>query len=59
MEDSDSRDVIIQQKLYQVNMADNGITTKTIVRVKGYPIKTIIDTGANVSIVTYPTVKRL
>ena len=40
-------------------MADNGITTKTIVRVKGYPIKTIIDTGANVSIVTYPTVKRL
>jgi len=40
-------------------MADNGIMTKTTVKVKGHPIKTIIDTGANVSIVTYPTVKRL
>ena len=40
-------------------MADNGIMTKTTVKVKGHPIKTIIDTGVNVSIVTYPIVKRL
>ncbi len=57
-EDPDSRDVIIQQKLYRVNMANDGITIRITVRVKGYPIKIIIDTEANVSIVIYPIVKR-
>ncbi len=58
MEDLDSRDVIIQQKLYQVNMANNGTATRTTVKMKGHPIKIIIDTGANVFIVIYPIVKR-
>ncbi len=59
MEDLDSRDVIIQQKLYRVNMANNGTVTRTTMRVKEYPIKIIIDIGVNVSIVTYLVVKRL
>ena len=59
MEDPDSRNVIIQQKLYRVNMANDGIATRMTVRVKEYHIKIIIDTGVNVSIVTYPIVKRL
>jgi len=59
MEDLDSRDVIIQQKLYQVNMADNDTATRITVRMKEHPIKTIIDTEANVSIVIYPIIKRL
>ncbi len=33
--------------------------TRTTVRVKEHPIKTIINTGANISIVTYPIVKKL
>ncbi len=40
-------------------MVNDSITTKITVRVKGHPIKTIINTGINVSIVTYPIVKRL
>ncbi len=59
MEDLNSRDVIIQQKLYWVNMTNDSIVTRMTVRVKEYHIKIIIDTGVNVSIVTYPIVKRL
>ena len=40
-------------------MANDGTTTRMTVRIKGHPVKTIIDTKANVSIVTYPIVKRL
>ena len=40
-------------------MANDGITTRMTVRVKGHPIKTIIDTWANISIIIYPIVKRL
>src|SRR6266540_2552187 len=52
-----SRDVIIQQKLYHVNMANSAV--RTTVRVKGTPIKAVLDTGANVSIITLPVVKKL
>ena len=40
-------------------MANDGITIRITVRVKGYLIKIIIDIGANVFIVIYPIVKRL
>jgi len=40
-------------------MANDGTAIKTTVRMKGHPIKTIINTGINVSIITYPIVKRL
>jgi len=40
-------------------MANDDTAIRITVRVKGYPIKTIIDTKANVSIITYLIVKRL
>src|SRR6266540_3719544 len=52
-----SRDVIIQQKLYHVNMANSAV--RTTVRVKGTPMKAVLDTEANVSIVILPVVKKL
>src|SRR6266540_1206914 len=53
----DSRDVTIQQQLYHVNMANSAV--KTTIRIKGTPMKAVLDTGANVSIVTLPVVKKL
>jgi len=38
-------------------MANSAV--RTTVRVKGTPMKTVLDTGANVSIVTLPVVKKL
>src|SRR6266498_1100708 len=32
---------------------------RTVVRVKGIPMRAVLDTGANVSIVTLPVVKKL
>src|SRR6266540_3766826 len=52
-----SRDVIIQQKLYHVNMANSAV--RTTVRIKGTPMRAVLDTEANVSIVTLPVVKKL
>ncbi len=52
-----SRDVTIQRKLYYVNMANSAV--RTTVRVKGTPMKAVLDTGANVSIITLPVVKKL
>src|SRR6266542_2527086 len=52
-----SRDVIIQQKLYHVNMANSAV--RTTVRVKGTPMKAVLDIRANVSIITSPVVKKL
>src|SRR6266540_1650146 len=52
-----SRDMIIQQKLYHVNMAN--LAVRTTVRVKGTPMRAVLDTGANVSIITLPVVKKL
>ena len=52
-----SRDVIIQQKLYHVNMANSAV--RTTVRIKGTPMRAILDTGVNVSIVTLLVVKKL
>src|SRR6266540_2449141 len=52
-----SRDVIIRQKFYHVNMANSAV--RTTVRVKGTPIKAVLDTEANVSIVTLPVIKKL
>ena len=52
-----SRNVIIQQNLYHVNMAN--LAVRTVVRVKGIPMRAVLDTGANVSIVTLPVVKKL
>src|SRR6266540_2672483 len=52
-----SRDVIIQQKLYHVNMANSAV--RTIVRIKGILMRAVLDTGANVSIVTLPIIKKL
>src|SRR6266498_1552488 len=51
------RDVIIQQKLYHVNMANSAV--RITIRIKGTPMKAVLDTGANVSIVTLSVVKKL
>jgi len=53
----DSRDVIIQQNLYYVNMANSAV--RAIVRVKGILMIAVLDTGANVSIIILPVVKKL
>ena len=52
-----SRDVNIQQKLYHVNMINSAV--RTTVRVKRTLMRAVLDTGANVSIVTLPVVKKL
>ena len=52
-----SRNVIIQQNLYHINMANSAV--KAIVRVKGILMRAVLDTGTNVSIVILPTVKKL
>ncbi len=52
-----SRNVIIQQKLYHINMANSAV--RTTVRVKGTPMRAVLDTRANVSIVILPVVKKL
>ena len=57
MDNSNSRDVIIQQKLYHVNMANSAV--RTTVRVKGTLIKIVLDTGANVLIIILSVVKKL
>jgi len=49
--------VIIQQKLYHVNMANSAV--RITVRVKGTPMRAILDTEVNVSIVTLPVIKKL
>ncbi len=51
------RNVIIQQKLYHVNMANSAV--RITVRIKRTPMRAVLDTGANVSIVTLPIVKKL
>ena len=53
----DFRNVIIQQNLCHVNMANSVV--RVIVRVKGIPMRTILDIRANVSIVTLPIVRKL
>jgi len=57
MNNLNSRDVIIQQRLYYVNMANSAV--RTIVKVKRTPMKVVLDIGANISIVTLPVVKKL
>ena len=57
MANSNSKDIIIQQNLYHINMANSAV--RIIVRVKRTPMRAIMDTGANVSIVTLLIVKKL
>src|SRR6266540_1285442 len=52
-----SRDIIIQQNLYHINIVN--LAVRAVVRVKGTPIRAIIDTEANVFIVTLPIVRKL
>ncbi len=40
-----------------MNMTNSAV--RAIVRVKGTPIRTILDTGANISIVTIPIIRKL
>src|SRR6266542_511736 len=53
----DFRDIIIQQDLYHVNMANSAV--RAIVRVKGISMRAVLDTGANVLIITLLVVKKL
>ena len=39
-------------------MINDSTTIRMTIRIKGHPVKTIIDTEANIFIVTYPIVKR-
>ncbi len=57
MADLNSRDVIIQQNLYHVNMTN--LMVRVIVRVKGILMRVVLNTEANVSIVTLSVVKKL
>src|SRR6266540_6610482 len=57
MNNPNLRDVVIQQKLYHINMANSAV--RIVVKVKGTPMSSILDTGANVSIVTLLVVKKL
>ncbi len=52
-----SRDIIIQQNLYYVNMAN--LAVRTIVRIKRTLMRVIIDTEANIFIVTLPIIRKL
>ena len=49
--------MIIRQTLYHVNMANSAV--RTTVRVKGTPMKAVLNTEANVSIITLSVVKKL
>ncbi len=57
MTNLNSRNVIIQQNLYHINIANSAV--RTIMRVKEIPMRAIIDTEANVFIITLPVVKKL
>ncbi len=49
--------MIIQQKLYHVNMANSAV--RITIRIKGTLMKAVLDTGANISIITLSVVKKL
>jgi len=53
----DPEDRNIEPVVYRVDMDQGGLAVRTTVRVKGHPVKAIIDSGASVSIITLPIVK--
>jgi len=55
--DLNLKDVIIQQNLYYVNMTNLAI--RTVVRVKETPMRAILNTKVNVSIIILLIVKKL
>ncbi|SRR6266498_4289971 len=57
MTNSDSRDIIIQQNLYHINIANSAV--RVVVRVKETLIRAIINMGVNISIITLFVVKKL
>src|SRR6266498_3451154 len=55
----DPEDRNVEQIVYQVDMDQGGSAVRTTIRVKGHPVKAIVDSGASVSIITLPIVKQL
>ncbi len=49
--------MIIQQNLYHINMTNSAV--RIIMRVKGIPMRAVLDTGVNIFIVTLPAVRKL
>ena len=47
----------VELVVYKIDMNQEGSVIWTIIRVKGYPVKVIIDSGTSVSIITLPIVK--
>ncbi len=55
----DPEDRNVEPVVYRVDMDQGGSAVRTTIRVKGHPVKAIVDSGASVSIVTLPIVKQL
>ena len=55
----DPEDRNVEPVVYRVDMDQGGSAVRTTIRVKGHPIKAIVDSGASVSIITLPIVKQL
>jgi len=55
----DPEDRNVEPVVYRVDMDQGGSAVRTTIRVKGHPVKAIVDSGASVSIITLPIVKQL
>src|SRR6266498_3152156 len=49
----------VEPVVYRVDMDQGGSAVRTTIRVKGHPVKAIVDSEASVSIITLPIVKQL
>src|SRR6266540_4251621 len=55
----DPEDRNVELVVYRVDMDQEGLAVRTTIRVKGHPVKAIVDSRASVSIITLPIVKQL
>ncbi len=53
----DLKDRNVEPVVYRVNMDQGGSAVQITMRVKGHPVKVIVDSGVSVSIITLPIVK--
>src|SRR6266498_1979570 len=55
----DPEDRNVEPVVYRVDMDKEGSAVQTTIRVKGHPVKVIVNSGASVSIITLLIVKQL
>ena len=55
----DPEDRNVEPVVYRVDMDQGGSAVRTTIRVKGHPVKAIVNSGTSVSIITLPIVKQL